>query len=482
MKPLPTGAHEKALQINREAARYGTFVEVGAGQEVARWFFHVGGAAGTVAKTMSAYDMAVSDAIYGPCPRYVSRQRLRSMLDREWGLLLKRLDRARGSRTRFFVFADTVATRSFTRREDGHGWLGIRFQTAPRAKPSEILVHARLWDQDNARQQEAVGHLGVNLIHAAFYRHRRPARVIGALMDGLTRDRMEVDMVKCSGPAFEGVDPRLLTLQLVHQRLTNAAFFTAAGEVVEPAEVLHRRPVLIERGSFRPVTNVTLDMIERIRQRMDTDPRRGQNDPVVLMEMTLRHLLGAQPSIDHADFLARADTLGLLGHTVMISNYSRFHSVASYLRRYTEKPVAMVLGLPTLAALFEEKHYADLEGGILEAFGRLFRGSVRLHVYPWRHPKSGELVTAATFKAPARLSHLYAHLLGNGFIEPITDVHPTNLEILPSDILRRIQTGKTGWEKMVPAPVVARIQRDRLFGWRARPARGSHAKTRRRKA
>jgi hypothetical protein len=466
MKPTPTGAHEKALQINREAMRYGTFVEVGAGQEVARWFFHVGGAAGTVAKTMSAYDMAVSDAIYGPSPRYVSRQRLQAMLDREWELLLKRLDRARGGRTRFFVFADTVATRSYTRREDGHGWLGIRFQTTPRAKPSEIVVHARLWDLDNARQQEALGLLGVNLIHAAFYLHRQPARMIGALMDGLTRDRMEVDMVKCSGPAFVGVDPRLLTLQLIHQRLTNAAFFTAAGEVVEPAEVLHQRPVLIERGSFRPVTNVALDMLERTRKQMHADSRHRREDPVVLMEMTLRHLLGTQASIDHADFLARADTLGLLGHTVMISNYSRFHSVASYLRRDTEKPVAMVLGLPTLAALFEEKYYADLEGGILEAFGRLFRGAVRLHVYPWRHPSTGEIVTAASFKAPSRLRHLYDHLIGNGFIVPITDFDRTNLDILPGEVLRRIQTGKTGWEKMVPAPVVARIQRNRLFGWR----------------
>lgn len=482
MKPTPAGAHEKALQINREATRYGTFVEIGAGQEVVRWFFHVGGAAGTVAKTMSAYDMAISDAIYGPCPRYVSRQRLQAMLAREWDLLLKRLDRSRGARTCFFVFADTVATRSFSRNEDGRGWLGVRFQTAPRAKPSEVVIHARMWDIDNARQQEALGILGVNLVHAAFYLHSRPERLIGALLDGLTRDRAEVDLIKCSGPAFAGEDARLLSLQLVHQRLTNAAFFTAKGEVVEPAEVLHQQPVLIERGSFRPLTNVTLDMLDRTRKRMHADPRRGGEAPVVLMEMTLRHLLGTQTAIDHADFLARADTLGLLGHTVMISNYSRFHSVASYLRRYTEKPVAMVLGLPTLAALFEEKYYADLEGGILEAFGRLFRGAVRLHVYPWRHPSRGEIVTAASFKAPARLRHLYAHLLGNGFIVPITDFDRTNLDILPGEVLRRIQTGKTGWEKMVPAPVVTRIKRDRLFGWRARPRQSACTGTAKRRS
>lgn len=467
MSSLPTAPHEKALQINREAKQYGTFVEIGAGQEVVRWFFHVGGAAGTVAKTMSAYDMAVSDAIYGACPRYVSRQRLQAMLDREWELLLKRLDRGRGARTCFFVFADTVATRSFSRNEDGRGWLGVRFQTRPRTKPSEVVIHARMWDADNARQQEALGILGVNLLHAAIHLHARPERLLGALMDGLTRDRMEVDMIKCSGPAFAEVDARLLSLQLVHQRLTNAAFFTAKGEVVEPAELLHHQSVLIERGSFRPITNVTLDMLERSRERMRLDPRLRGREPVVLMEMTLRHLLGAQPTIDHTDFLARADTLGLFGHTVMISNYSRFHSVATYLRRYTDQPVGMVLGLPTLAALFEEKHYADLEGGILEAFGRLFRGSVRLHVYPWRHPKTGELVTAANFKAPGSLRHLYAHLLESGAIEPIAAFEPRNLEILPGDVLQKLQHGDRSWEEMVPRLVAKRIARDRLFGWRA---------------
>ncbi len=458
MLPLPTGAHEKALQINRAATRYGTFVEIGAGQEVVRWFFHVGGAASTVAKTMSAYDMAVSDAIYGPCPRYVSRQRLQAMLDHEWRLLLLRLNRARGKKTRFFVFADTVATR----RDGGHGWLGVRFQTAPRTKSSEIVIHARMWDPDSARQQEALGLLGVNLLHAAFHLHARPERLISALMDGLTRDRMEVDMIKCSGPAFAGVDSRLLSLQLVHQRLTNAAFFTAKGVVVEPAEILHQQAVLIERGSFRPLTNVTLDMLRRARAQI-----RADREPVVLMEMTLRHLLGTQPAIDHADFLARADTLGLLGHTVMISNYSRFHSVASYLRRYTDRPVGMVLGVPTLAALFEEQHYTDLEGGLLEAMGHLFQGAVRLLVYPWRNPSTGELVTAANFKTRASFRHLYIHLQENGKIEPIAKFDTASLDILPADVLRRIQSGDRAWETMVPAPVVARIRRDHLFGWRA---------------
>lgn len=408
--------HEKAFQINRDATRYGTLAEIGAGQEVARWFFHVGGAAGTVAKTISAYDMAVSDAIYGPAERYVSRQRLRAMLDHEWTLLLQRLDAGRGDRTMFFVFADTVATRSYTRREDGHGWLGVRFQTAPRSEPSEILIHARMWDADNARQQEALGILGVNLIHGAFYRHDAPEAFLASLMDQLTRDRMEVDTVLFRGPVFAAVDHRLMTLQLVHQRLTNAAFFTAAGEVVEPAEVLYERPVLLERGRFQPVTDLMLDMLRRSETQMR---RKGGPEPVVLMEMTLRHILGSQSKIDHADFLARADALCRLGQTVMISNYSRFHSVANYLRRYTRQRIVLIMGVPTLAGLFDEQHYRDLEGGILEAFGKLFAGGVTLYVQPWQRPETGEWVTVGNFQAPPALRQLYAYLLGTGAIEPL---------------------------------------------------------------
>lgn len=466
MKTEPATTHDKALQINLDGSRYGTFAEIGAGQEVARWFFKVGGAAGTVAKTMSAYDMAVSDAIYGTAERYVSRARLQTMLDHEWTLLLQRLAGARGTKTCFFVFADTVATRSFTRQEDGRGWLGLRFQTSPDADASEIRLHARLWDQDNIRQQEALGVLGVNLIHAAFYRHAQPEALIGALMDGLTRDRVEVDAIKFNGPAFAGLDGRLMTLQLVHQRLTNAAIFTADREAVEPTEVLYGKPVLIERGSFRPVTKVTLDMLERALEQMRKTRGDQEREPVSLMEMTLRHLMGAQPGLDHADFLARVDTLGELGQTVMISNYSRFHSVAVYLRRYTRGRIAMVMGIPTLAALFDEQHYADLDGGILEALGRLFKGEVKLYVYPWRNSAHGEWVTAASFTPPPHLRHLYTHLLENGYVEALRASDGCRVDIQSQEVLKLIQHGDATWETLVPDPIVKRIKRDGLFGWK----------------
>jgi len=462
-------AHDKALRINIDAARFGTFAEIGAGQEVARWFFHVGGAAGTVAKTISAYDMAVSDAVYGTAKRYVSRQRLQAMLDHEWSLLLERLEKTRGASTKFFVFADTVAARSFRHAEEGHGWLGIRFQTEVHSPPSQIIIHARMWDADNARQQEALGILGVNLIHAAFYDHGRPEALIGALMDGLTRDRMEVDMIKLSGQGFAGVDNRLMSLQLVQQRLTNAALFAPDGEVVEPAELLHGMPVLIERGSFRPITRVTLDMIEQALALMRAEPvaEQGANgrEPLALMEMTLRNLMALDERVDHADFLARMDTLRILGRTVMISNYSRFHNVTTYLRRYTKDRIGMVLGVPTLAQIFEEKHYGDLDGGILEALGRLLSGPVRLYVYPLRNTRTGETVTAESFRTAPHLAGLYAHLRDNGRVIPISPGPGFDPTVLPRDVIALMKAGDPSWEKHVPAEVAGLIKERKLFGF-----------------
>jgi len=465
MENAGSSAQDKALRINIDAARYGTFAEIGAGQEVARWFFHVGGAAGTVAKTISAYDMAVSDAVYGAADRYVSRQRLQAMLDHEWSLLLERLEKTRGSSTKFFVFADTVAARSWSRSEEGHGWLGIRFQTESHAPPSQIIIHARMWDTENARQQEALGILGVNLIHAAFYDHARPEALIGALMDGLTRDRMEVDMIKLSGQGFAGVDNRLMSLQLVQQRLTNAAVFAPDGEVVEPAELLHGMPVLIERGSFRPITRVTLDMLDQALALMRAEPGTDGREPVALLEMTLRNLMSLDERVDHADFLARMDTLRILGRTVMISNYSRFHNVTTYLRRYTKNRIGMVLGVPTLVQIFQEKHYEDLDGGILEALGRLLGGPVRLYVYPLRNTRTGETVTAESFRTAPQLSSLYAHLRDNGRVVPVTPGPGFDSTILPRDVIAMLKEGDPAWEKHVP-PEVARLIKERgLFGF-----------------
>ncbi|PYI88222.1 MAG: nicotinate-nucleotide adenylyltransferase [Verrucomicrobia bacterium] len=458
--------HQKALQINLDPSKYGTFAEIGAGQEVARWFFRVGGASGTVAKTISAYDMLVSDAIYGPCERYVSRQRVRSMLDHEYQLLLERLSAKRGASTRFFVYADTVAAKSFTRHDDFHGWMGARFQAEPLAEPSQIIIHVRMLDKENIQQQEALGMMGVNFIYGVFYHHHEPAALIESLMDNLTMERVEVDMIKFSGPDFKDIDNRLMALQLVEQGLTQAAMFMADGEVVQAAEVLHAKPILVERGSFRPVTKVTLNMLECAQAQFVQEPGAQGEEIVVLMEMTLKNLT-TEAGIDHRDFLDRADLLGALGKTVLISSYGEYYRLAAYFFRYTKKMIGIAMGVPTLHEIFDEKYYADLEGGILESFGRLFKNALKLYVYPYREPGTGAIITAGNLRVEPNLRHLYAYLVENRFIDGLRDIDENCLPIFSRDVLAKIRSDDATWEKMVPPQVAQIIKERKLFGWTA---------------
>src|SRR5213595_3409090 len=412
---MEIGIDEKALQINLDPAKYGTFAEIGAGQEVARRFFRIGGAAGTIAKTMSAYDMTFSDAIYGPADRYVSRVRLQTMLNHEYNLLIERLDAKFGAEKTFFVFADTVAARSFKQRSESHGWLGVRFQSQPRAQPSQIIIHVRLLDQTNVEQQEALGVIGVNLLYGAFY-HRQPEKLISSLQENLAPGRIEVDMIKFSGPAYQGVDNRLMSLQLVSQGLTSAVMFTADGETVQPAEVFYKKAILVERGSFRPVTHATNDMLDGARQVFLKESGCSEKDLVVLMEMTLENLL-AEGQLNHADFLARVDILGALGRTVIISKFGEYFRLASYLSRYTSRKIGLVMGVPSLLEIFDEKYYLNLEGGILEALGRMFKSGLKLYVYPMINEKTGELVTATQTEVASNLRSLFRYLIDNQYIE-----------------------------------------------------------------
>ena len=457
-------AGQKALQINLDKAKYGTFAEIGAGQEVARWFFRVGGAAGTVAKTISAYDMSVSDAIYGACDRYVSRQRLKSMLDHEWNLLLERLDKTRGNTSSFFVFANTLATRSFSRKEEGHGWLGVRFQTKPQEAPSEIIIHVRMLDADQGREQEAIGIIGVNLIYGAFYLNGGPAKLIASLMDDLSNQRIEVDMIKFSGPRFAGLDNRLMALQLVEQWLTEAAMFTAEGEAVIPSELLYKKPVLLERGSFRPITNPMLDMLERAQEQFLQEESLKGETPVTIFEMTLRQLQVGD-KINHNDFLDRVDTLGALGKPVLISNFLRYHRLVSYLARHTQKTIGLPLGLVRLRDVMDEKFYTDLPGGLMESLGQLFKNDTKLYVYP-SLDRGGKLTTVANMEVSPNLKHLYAHLVENGFVKDITNYNPEYLKVYSGDVLKKIQARDVSWEELVPTAVVEAIKAKRLFGWK----------------
>ena len=462
---MQAGTDRKAFQINLDSARYGTFAEIGAGQEVARRFFHVGGAAGTIAKTMSAYDMTFSDAIYGPADRYVSRVRLRTMLDHEYHLLLERLAAKLGDERTFFVFADTVAARSFKQHNESHGWLGVRFQSEPRGEPSEVIAHVRMLDRENVDQQEALGVIGVNLLYGAFY-HRQPERLISSLQENLAPGRIQVDMIKFSGPAFEGVDNRLMSLQLVSQGLTNAVMFTADGETVQPTEVFHKKAILVERGSFRPVTYATNDMLDGARRMFLKQSNCSEKELVVLMEMTLENLL-SEGQLNHADFLARVDILGALGRTVLISKFGEYYRLAGYLSRYTNRMIGLVMGVPSLMEIFDEKYYLNLEGGILEALGRMFKGGLKLFVYPMIDDETGKLVTATQLKVAPNLRALFQYLIDNRYIEEIADYEPDYLQIYPPEVLAKLQSGDKTWEQMVPPEVAQIIKAREFFGYRA---------------
>jgi len=461
---MEIGTDSKALQINLDPAKYGTFAEIGAGQEVVRRFFRIGGAAGTVAKTMSAYDMTFSDAIYGPADRYVSRVRLQTMLDHEYNLLIERLDAKFGERKTFFVFADTVAARSFKERSESHGWLGMRFQSEPRAQPSQIIVHVRLLDQTNVEQQEALGVIGVNLLCAAFYQ-RQPEKLISSLHENLPSGRIEVDMIKFSGPDFQNVDNRLMSLQLVSQGLTNAVMFKADGETVQPAEIFYKQAILVERGSFRPVTYATNDMLDGARRVFLKHCDCSEGEVVVLMEMTLENLL-ADGRVDHADFLARVDILRALGRTVLISKFGEYYRLAAYLFRYTNKAIGLVMGVPSLIEILNEKYYTNLEGGILEALGRMFKGGLKLYAYPMIDEASGKLVTATQIEVARNLRSLFRYLIDNQYVQEITDYHPEYLRIHRPDVLVRLQSGDRSWEQMVPPEVVRIIKKREFFGYR----------------
>lgn len=480
--------NRKALTINLDDPKYGTFAEIGAGQEVARVFFQAGGASGTIAKSISAYDMAFSDAIYGKAPRYVSRERLALMLEHEYQLLDERLSTQRGERTTFFTFADTVATKSFKGNNEAHGWIGIRFQTAPRSETSEIILHVRMWDKENVLQQQALGVVGVNLIYGAFYYRDNPKKLIESLLDNLSTDRLEVDMLKFSGPAFTHVDNRLMALHLVHFGLTNAVMFGPNGEVVQPSEVLHHKAILVERGSFRPVTHVNVDMLNCATAQFVQEPAVKGKDVVVLMEITMNNLLAAG-ELDARDFLARVDILGDIGFNVLISNYSEYYRLTSYFRRYTKEMIGVAMGINNLLEIFNEKYYENLEGGILEAFGRLFRNAVKLYIYPMRQEAYERyLATGQTAAPPApttanhafaanalinaknvhvidHLRNLYDHLLENHYIDSIVGFNQDILNIFSRDVLRRIKEGDPTWEKMVPGPVAAAIKKRGLFGY-----------------
>jgi hypothetical protein len=390
------------------------------------------------------------------------------MLDHEYELLSERLCVKRGDSTSFFVFADTVATRNFRGTNECHGWMGVKFQTSPTCEPNYVIIHARLLDKDNLSQQEAMGILGVNLLHGAFDLWREPEQLMESLLDNLSLDRIEVDMIKFTGPDFQEVDGRLMALKLVQLGLSNAAMFSAQGEVLQPSEALHKRPVIVERGSFRPVTLVNLDMLECAYQQFVRQEGVDESRVMRIFELTMNNLMATRDEngdIDYQDFLARVDLLASTNATVLISNYFEYFRLAGYLNRMTKEKIAIAMGIPSLRDLFDEKYYDALEGGILESFGRLFKNGLKLYVYPLKDTANGQLITVQKLKVSPHLVSLYEHLMENGSIESIDYYQRDYLHIFSRDVLKKIAAHDHDWEKMVPTQAAELIKEREYFGF-----------------
>ena len=451
--------YDKALELNLAPQIYGAFAEIGAGQETANWFFRVSGTAGLVAKTISAYDMTMSDALYGRADRYVSAARLHAMLGHEYGILLERLGPKRGADTTFFSFCNTVRARGYQDSGECHGWLGVRFQKNPGDPPSDVILHVRLLDSRTIDQMEALGVIGVNLIHSVFH-HRETLRTfVDSLVDNIERGRVEVDLLKFSGHGYEHFDNRLCALHLVESGLTEATMFLPDGEVVQPAETLYRHPVLLLRGSFDPVTNLHLAMLEQAQatfRAMLSDDERAE--AVELCEISMHNLLRG-PGIDPDDFIDRADALQALGKTVLVSSCAEFHRMAAFLNRCTRKPVGIILSIGLLNELFKAKWSENLAGGLLESFGRLFKEGVTLLVYPWKNRRSGELVTAENFLAPENCRHLYEHFAENGRIRGLACGDESLLAHTGRDVCRMILQDDARWRMLVPESAWAIAER-----------------------
>ena len=462
------GTKQKALAINLDPQIYGSFAEIGAGQDVAANFFKAGASSGTIAKTMSAYDMTFSDAIYGAqkSRRYVSEARLLAMQEKEYGLLIERLAESRGDKTTFFSFADTMSALNYHKTNEGHGWMGVRFQLEPNGEYNDVIIHVKLLDNDGILQQNAVGVLGVNLIYACFYYHTHPNIFLLSLMDNLTKDAMQIDMIRFEGPGFKNVDNRLMSLHLVKYGFSDAALFGPDGKNMQPSEILYKKHVAVVRGRFRPVINVHMDMlnngVKQFMQETDVD----KDNVVVITELTLQALKerDADPTaeIDEKDFLDRVDILCALGQTVLISDFHEYYKLVAYLSKITKLKMGVVMGYPNLEYIFQD-HYQDLPGGILEAFATLFSRKVKLFIYPTL--RDGIIWNCLRFNPPPLLVDLYRYLIANNKIEDIRHFSEDNLHVDTDKVLHLIKQGADGWEEYVPAEVAAIIKERCLFGY-----------------
>ncbi len=464
----------KALRINLNENVYGTFAEIGAGQETVRNFFRAGGASGTIAKTISAYDKDFSDAIYGveKDGRYVTESRLKKMIGHEINLIEERIVRENHPNKMFFAYANTVATIDFAKKYLGHGWVGIKFQTAPDEDYSEIILHIRFKETEALLQQQTLGILGVNLIYGAFYKHDQPKKLLRYLYDHIDKDKIEIDTINFSGPKFADVDNRLMSLQLIKNGMTEAVIFGPDGNNILPARILYKKNVLALRGSFRPVTKVNIDMFNKSYEMFLKENRVDEEKTLTIFEITLSNLR-AEGEIDEQDFMDRARLLCSLGHTVMISNFQEYYKLVEYFSNYTRARMGLTMGVNNLVDIFDEKYYRHLSGGILEAFGKLFFKDLKVYLYPMRN-EDGSYVTSENLKVHPRMKELYKFFKYNGKVVDIENFNPEVLNIFSRQVLSMIENGETGWENMLPEGVAEIIKEKSLFSYPQIPAKSSN--------
>ncbi len=465
---VPT-TKSKALRVNLNAHIYGTFAEIGAGQETVRNFFRAGGASGTIAKAMSAYDKDFSDAIYGveDDNRYVTEPRLKRMLGHEIDLIEERLSRKKHPEKLFFSYANTVATINFTKKFKGHGWVGIRFQLDPLEDYNEIVLHLRFKETDARLQQETLGVLGVNLIYGAYYMNDNPKELVKSFYDNLDKDQLEIDMINFSGPRFMYVDNRLMSLQLVKNGMTNAVMFDSDGNNLLPAQVLYKKNILALRGSFRPVTKVNMDMFEKSKEMFFSEKKVDPNNTQIIFEITLANLR-AEGEINERDFLDRAELLCSLGQNVMITNFQEYYKLVEYFSEFTKERMALAMGVYNLIQIFDEKYYRHVSGGILEAFGKLFYRDLKVYMYPYKEEETGEYITSKNLKVHPRMKELYKFFKHNGKLVDTDDFNPEILHIFSRRVLKMIMCNEEGWEEMLPEGIAEIIKKDRLFGYTRR--------------
>ncbi len=457
-------SRNKALELNLNPNIYGTFAEIGAGQEVAGWFFKSGGASGTIAKSISAYDMIFSDSIYGKeeSGRYVCESRLDKMLNYEYELLEERLREHRGVQCEFFSFSNTVAARNYQLSNESHGWMGLKFKRQGDKECSSISMHIRMLDTHNLQQQECLGVLGVNLIYSCYNKSTDSVDFINSLLENIGPKRVEINYINTSGPQFSDWDHRLLNLQLVKKGITGAIMFNSAGKIQLASEQLYKKNLLVIRGSYRPPTLVNLSMLDNGLKTFIKDKNLDESKTVTMAEITMGNLT-VDGDLSNEDFLARVELINALGQNVLITNYKKYFDLTRFLNTFKAGNIGIVLGTYNFTQIFHDD-YVENEGGIMEAFGHLFKSNVSVYLMPYLSDDGKTIFKADNLECPDKYEPLLSYIRSLGQVKDIEGIDPSLLHIYSRKVLQMIKNNEKGWEQYVPDHIAETINEKCLFG------------------